>query len=76
MVSPSANAPPTNSVSHSVLVEGVMLMDEISRPERLTSVTETVTSFSPQPVRSSRHRTAANSTRSRFLTFFMMILPD
>lgn len=53
-----------------------MLMDEISRPERLTSVTETVTSFSPQPVRSSRHRTAANSTRSRFLTFFMMILPD
>ena len=30
MVSPSANAPSTNSVSHSVLVEGVMLMDEIS----------------------------------------------
>ena len=73
-LSPSANVPSTNSVSHSVLVEGVMLMEEMSCPLWLTSVTDTDTSFSPQPVSSSAHSAAASVTRSRFLIFFMIVL--
>ena len=51
-----------------------MLIEEMSRPLRLTSVTDTDTSFSPQPA-SSAHSMAASSTRSRALIFFIIVLP-
>lgn len=51
-----------------------MLMEEMSCPLWLTSVTDTDTSFSPQPVSSSAHSAAASVTRSSFLIFFMIVL--
>ena len=71
MLSPSWNIPSTNSVSQSLLVEGVMLIEEMSRPLRLTSVTDTDTSFSPQPASSAviihRHSSMAAPRFHRFI---------
>lgn len=77
MVSPSINVPSTSSVSHSVLVEGVMLMDVMPWPLWLASVTETVCSCSsPHPDSASSTSTSASSRQSFFFICFLLHIPE